>query len=106
MSEVESAAKMVKSGTYGMLYGGGVGSEEMVWTGIQRLLVAKGLDVSVDGKPGFRTYKALEQLATEGLADLDKRTGAELENLEPEKLEPEADETDEVDSVRFRRLEK
>jgi hypothetical protein len=73
----------------------------MVWVGIQRLLVAKGLDVSVDGTPGFRTYKALEQLATEGLADLGKRTGAELE-----KLEPEVDETDEVDSARFRRLEK
>lgn len=107
LDQIKAAAEMVKTGTYGMLYNGGADYEEMVWTGIQRLLISKGLDVPPDGKPGFRTYKALEQLAADGLADLNRRVGTELEKLEsdaPETLDEL--ETDEIDSARFRRLEK
>jgi len=132
--EAKSAAKQVKNATYGMLYGSNPQMDEMLWTGIQRLLAAKGLNPgTVDGKPGPQTYEALSKLVTlrEGqelvvTAQAKDWTGGSVARLfipngkvrgligrvqsrtapAPDVPTNEANDTSEIDSARFRLLEK
>lgn len=93
--EIKSAAQQIKSASYGMLYGGQQ-SDKMLWTGVQRLLIAKGIDPGpVDGIPGPLTRKALSRL-------LDK----ERVTTPPSTSATSIDEATEVDGARFRLLER